>query len=97
MEGTRPHLGGMRVSFAEVPFEDGPSKHSRFLSGIVQVNTTNEDYKREMKGRDEAKLVYATPMIGKETIAYNDKSEAANDFLEKLLSFIFPVKRRAKI
>lgn len=96
-EGTHLHLGGMRVSFAEVPFEDGPSKHSRFLSGIVQVNTTNEDYKCEMKGRDEAKLVYATLMIGKETIAYNDKSEAANDFLEKLLSFIFQVKRRAKI
>lgn len=95
-EGTRPHLGGMRVAFAEVPFEDGSSKHSRFLSGIVQVNTTNEDYKREMKGRDEAKLAYATLMIGKETIAYNDKSKATDGFLEKLLSFTFQVKRRAK-
>ena len=36
------------------------------------------------------------PMIGKETIAYNDKSKAVDDFLEKLLSFTFQVKRRAK-
>jgi len=80
-----------------VSFEDGPSCHSRFLSGIVQVNESNHDYKREMAGSEEAKLSYATLMIGKETIAYNDKSKAVNDFLEKLLSFMFQVKRRAKI
>jgi len=89
--------GGMRIAFEETPFEDGPSHHSRFLSGIVQVNKSNPDYKREMVGSEEAKLSYATIMIGKETIAYNDKSKAVNDFLEKLLSFMFQVKRRAKI
>jgi hypothetical protein len=88
---------GMRIALQEVSFEDGPSCHSRFLSGIVQVNESNPDYKREMTGSEEAKLSYATLMIGKETIAYNDKSKAANDFLEKLLSFTFQVKRRAKI
>jgi hypothetical protein len=72
----------MRIAFAEVPFEDGLSKHSRFLSGIVQVNKLNPDYKREMIGSEEAKLSYATLMIGKETIAYNDKSKSADEFLE---------------
>jgi len=50
-----------------------------------------------MAGSKEAKLSYATLMIGKETIAYNDKSKTVNDFLEKLLSFTFQVKRKAKI
>lgn len=94
-EGTHP--GGMRIAPMEVAFEDGSSLHSRFLPGIVQINLLNPDYKREMKGPDEAKLAYATIMIGKETIAYNDKSGAADDFLEKLLSFMFQVKRKAKI
>jgi hypothetical protein len=92
--GTHP--GGMRIAFAEVPFEDGLSKHSRFLSGIVQVNKLNPDYKREMTGSEEAKLSYATLMIGKETIAYNDKSKSADEFLEKILSFTFQVKRKAR-
>ena len=93
-DASRP--GGMRIAFAEVPFEDGPSHHSRFLSGVVQVNKVNPDYKREMAGSEEAKLAYATLMIGKETIAYNDKSKAVNDFLEKLLSFTFQVRRKAR-
>lgn len=93
--GTRP--GGMRIALTETPFEDGPSKHSRFLSGIVQVNELNPDYKREMAGSKEAKLAYATLMIGKETIAYGDKSKAADDFLEKILSFMFQVKRKARL
>jgi hypothetical protein len=95
--GAISHPGGMRIAFEEVSFEDGPSRHSRFLSGIVQVNKANADYKREMVGPEEAKLAYATLMIGKETVAYNDKSKAANDFLEKLLSFMFQVKRKAKV
>jgi len=42
-----------------------------------------------MIGPDEAKLAYATLMIGKETIAYNDKSGVADDCLEKILTFYF--------
>lgn len=93
--GTHP--GGMRIALEEVPFEDGPSKHSRFLSPKVQVNDLNPDYRREMTGSEEAKLAYATLMIGKETVAYNDKSKAADDFLEKILSFMFQVKRKARL
>jgi len=91
-EGDRGRLGGLRIAYQETPFEDGPSKHSRFLSGIVQVNTLNQDYKREWTGPEQQKLAYATLMIGKEAIAYNDKSGAVDYFLEKLLSYAFQVK-----
>jgi len=33
-------------------------------------------------------------MIGKETIAYNDKSGTADDYLEKIVSFYFRLKNR---
>ncbi len=33
-------------------------------------------------------------MIGKETIAYNDKSGASDDYLEKILSFYFRLKNK---
>lgn len=83
---------GPRINYEEKPFEEGPLKHSRYISRIIQINTLNSDYKREMIGPDEAKLAYATLMIGKETIAYNDKSGAADDYLEKILSFYFRLK-----
>lgn len=86
--------GGWRIAYEEVHFEDEPSLHSRFLGGKVQVNDLHPDYKREMKGPDEVKLAYATLMIGKETVAYNDKTKGASDFLEKLLSFLFQVRAK---
>ena len=89
--GTR--AGGLRIAYAEVPFEDGPPLHSRFLSGVVQVNKLNQDYRREMRGPEEVQLAYATIMIGKETVAYNDRK--ANDSLEKLISFLFQVRAKA--
>lgn len=95
-EGTLERFGGMRIALSEVAFEDGPSHHSRFVSGIVQVNIENSDYKQETPGLEEA-LSYAALMIGKETIAYQDKSKQTNDLLEKLLSFMFQVRRKAKI
>jgi len=85
---------GPRINYQEVFFEEGPKKHSRFLSGIVQVNKGNEDYKQEMTGSDSEKLAYATLMIGKETITYNDKTGAADDYLEKILMFLFRLKSR---
>jgi hypothetical protein len=90
--GTYP--GGMRITYEETYFEDEPSLHSRFLGGKIQINNLHPDYKRETKGPDEAKLAYATLMIGKETIAYNDKTKGADDFLEKLLSFLFQVRAK---
>jgi len=38
--------------------------------------------------------MYAALMIGKETIAYNDKNHVSDEFLERLLSFLFELKRR---
>ena len=75
-------------------FEDGPSRHSEFVSGTVRVNELNPDFVRERKGSEQAKLAYAALMIGKEAIVYNDKSRAADYFLEKLLSYLFQVRAR---
>ncbi len=100
-EQTRePILGkekeGRGINYEERPFEEGPSKHSRYVSRIIQINTLNPDYKQEMTGSDETKLAYATLMIGKETLAYNDKSGVADDYLEKMLSFYFILKHRLR-
>ncbi len=39
------------------------------------------------------KLSYATLLIGKETIAFNDKSGTTNIYLEKFLSYYFKIKK----
>ena len=83
---------GRGINYEEMPFEEGPSKHSRYVSRIIQINTLNPDYK-QLKKSDE-KTAYGALMIGKETIAYNDKSGLADDYLEKMLSFYFRVKNR---
>ncbi|MDP2950739.1 MAG: ATP-binding protein [Chloroflexota bacterium] len=91
--GKKP--SGPRIILEEVDFTDEaqPDKlHSRFLSGKVQVNKLNPDFQREMDGSDAEKLAYGTLMIGKETIAYNDDSKASNEYLEKLLTFLFQAK-----
>ena len=83
---------GRGINYIEIPFEEGPSKHSRYVSRQIQINTLNPDYK-QLKESDE-KTAYGALMIGKETIAYNDKSGAADDHLEKMLSFYFRLKNR---
>jgi len=80
-------------NYEEKDFEEGPSKHSKYISRIIQINKLNSDYKQETRGSDETKLAYATLMIGKETIA-NNKYESADDYLEKILSFHFILKNR---
>ena len=62
------------------------------MAGTVQVNTHNEDFKREQLGTEQERLAYGALMIGKETIVYNDLSGASNDFLEKMVSYLFQVK-----
>lgn len=92
--GDRPRTGGLRINYVERPFETGPAKHSRLLGGEVQANELNPDYRREMAGANESMLAYATLMIGKEAIGYNDKSGGSDEQLERLLSFYFRVKER---
>jgi len=88
---------GPRINYQEIPFEEGPLKHSRYISRIIQINTLNSDYKQEMMGPDTAKLAYATLMIGKETIAYNDKIGVVDEYLEKMLSFHFRLKEKLTV
>jgi len=90
--GIEKEGGG--INYEERPFEEGSSRHSRFVSRIIQINTLNPDYKREMIGTSEAKLAYAALMIGKETLTYNDKGGVADEYLEKMLTFYFRLKNR---
>jgi hypothetical protein len=92
--GTQRDPSSFRINYEELPFEDGSARHSRFLGGVVQLNTLSTDYSQEWKGSDEAKLAYVTLMIGKETVAYNDKTSKSDDYLEKLLSFHFKLKAK---
>jgi len=90
---------GPRITYEEAPFIDEPSKHSRYISKKIQINELNKDYiavKRE--NSEQLELLYATLLIGKEIIAYGDKSGVVDDYLEKLLSYYFELQRKiAKI
>lgn len=92
--GDRGSPGGLRINYSERPFETGPSRHSRFVGGEVQANELNPNFVRQMKGSEEERVAYAAMIIGKETIAYNDKSGCADDYLERLLSFHFKLKQQ---
>jgi len=73
----------------------GIRSHSRYVSRKVQINTRNPDYCREVPGKPQLEqLAYAILMLGKETIAFQDKSAAADEHLENLLSFYFKLKSR---
>jgi len=71
-----------------VAFEDGSRAHSRFSAGVVEANTLHPDYLRAARA-PESRVAYAALLIGKETIAFNDRTGSAGDFLEKLLDFHF--------
>jgi hypothetical protein len=86
--GTDPSSRGRRIGYEEMPFDAGSRAHSRFVSGVVQVNTLHPDYQHAVTSSD-ARLAYAALMIGKESIAWNDHTGSAGDFLEKLLDFHF--------
>jgi hypothetical protein len=79
---------GRRIRYEEVPFEAGSTAHSRFVSGVVQANALHPDFQQAARSGD-ARLAYAALMIGKESIAFNDRTGTAGDFLEKLLDFYF--------
>jgi hypothetical protein len=93
--GDRPSVRGQRIRYEEIPFEDGSHAHSRFVSGVVQANTLHSDYHQVARSTD-ARLAYAALLIGKETIAFNDRSGSAGDFLEKLLDFWFKLQVRSR-
>ena len=86
--GDAPSTRGKRIGYREVPFENGARAHSRFVSGVVEANTLHPDYARAAR-RTESRLAYAALLIGKETIAFNDRTGQVGDFLEKLLDFHF--------
>ncbi len=86
---------GTHIRYEELPFENNSTAHSRFISGIVQANTLHPDHVHASKS-SESRLAYAALMIGKETIAFNDRTGSAGDFLEKLLDFYFKLQARSR-
>jgi hypothetical protein len=62
---------------------------------VVQANTLHPDYQQAAR-RADSRLAYAAVLIGKETIAFNDRSGLAGDFLEKLLDFWFKLQDRTQ-
>jgi hypothetical protein len=92
-QGTDASSRGRRIRYEEMPFETGSRAHSRFVAGVVQVNTLHPDYQHAARSTD-SRLAYAAMMIGKESIAWNDRSGTAGDFLEKLLDFHFKLQGR---
>ena len=97
--GSDPSARGRRIRYEEVPFDDGSRAHSRLVAGVVQANTLHPDFQPAARSSD-SRLAYAALMIGKESIAFNDRTGTAGDFLEKLLDFHFKLHakkpRRAK-
>ena len=91
--GTNPSARGRRIRYEEVPFEAGSRAHSRFVSGVVQANTLHPDFQDAARSADR-RLAYAALMIGKESIAFNDRTGTSGDFLEKLLDFYFKLHAR---
>lgn len=92
--GTREAPHGLRVNYSEEMFPEGPKLHSKFEGSVIKINNVNPDYLREMKGPEDAQIAYGALMIGKETVAYNDPSKRANEYLETLVSYLFQVKEQ---
>ena len=59
----------------------------------MQANTLHPDFQEASRSTDSL-LAYAALMIGKESIAFNDRTGTAGDFLEKLLDFYFKLNAR---
>ena len=93
--GTDASARGRRIRYEEVPFEAGSRAHSRFVLGVVQANTLHADFRDAARSSD-SRLAYAALMIGKESIAFNDRTGTSGDFLEKLLDFYFKLHARGR-
>ena len=86
---------GRWITYEELPFEEGPDRHSRYVSRKVQINTRNPDYCREVPDKSRLEqLAYVIPMIGTcgETISkLSSGPTKLSEFLRvrKCICFIF--------
>lgn len=92
--GDHPTPRGPRIDYQEIAFPDGSTRHSKYVTGVVLANILNADYLQEAAGDLSSKLAYAALLIGKEAVAFNDKSGAADEQLERMLSFHYELKRQ---
>ncbi len=85
--GDKRSLTGLRFNFMEVPLDD-IWRHSIFETGLLKVNTRNPNYIQWVaKGIKKRAIQYIALLVGKETVAFNDKTGSADYYLEKLLAF----------
>lgn len=86
---------GFRISIQEVPFEDGPAYHSRFVAagGVVQINTLNSDFIQVISGPEKDQIYYVAAIIGKEVVNFNDKTGQSNEALERELTYHFAMQK----
>ncbi|MCL6451937.1 MAG: ATP-binding protein [Acetobacteraceae bacterium] len=92
--GDHADTAGLRISFMESDDFPDAYRHSRFerALGTVLANKKNRDFAEAQSKNDL--LAYGAILIGKETIAYNNPMPAVDESMERLLSFIFDVRRR---
>lgn len=91
-DGEKASPTGMRISIQEYPFEDGPNRLSRFETGVVKINTLNPHFQREMAKTEKDRVHFIACLIGKEILAFNDKTRMADDLLEKSLIYYLLIK-----
>lgn len=94
--GDKRDPAGLRFSFKEVPLDD-IWRHSIFEAGLLKVNTRNPNYiQLVVKGTKPRATRYVALLIGKETVAFNDKTQATDYYLEKLLAFALALESRMR-
>src|SRR3989449_4972470 len=81
---------GPRIRYQEVAFSDGPRRHSRYTQGVVQANTLHPDYQQELSSASDAKLAYATLLIG------DRKSTRLNSSHGYISYAVFCLKKKKK-
>lgn len=84
------------VNYVEKPFETGANIHSRCVSKVIEVNTLNPDYIDAAKKSEDEQLAYAALMIGKEVLAFNDRTGETGKMLERMLTFHFRLRKKLK-
>lgn len=54
---------GPWITYEELPFDEGPARHSRYAARKVQINTRNPDYCREVPGKPQLEQLAYTILI----------------------------------
>ena len=87
-------VGSASIMLRSLLRPDLPNTAALSVGRSRQMNSTPISGGRWQGQTRQGKLAYMTLIIGKETVAYNDRSNFADDYLERLLSFYFRMKAK---